>query len=812
MAEGRVTRDPDDPGHPLADALGVAGIGPTAIRRADGALVGALDVPCRQVNLRDEPRVNQAVTGLAELLASLPGPVQILVRNRAFDPTRHLADLAQHWSAGWADAHSQRLGHLGINRPTPTADGQQPTTYAGAVAAATTARLRQICCSVLLVQPPLRRPWWTRSSRPAHRRTQVRMLDSSLQGLGAQLGRAGWTSRRLRAVELHDLVEGAFELTPAPRSAVRHAVTAARRGAAGRHRIQISPARAAGFDVADPFPEWIKCHHDHLVIQGPGFTARWLRILALRGYPPEVEAGWLHWVATLPHDLDLALFVAPVADPAPRRSHAVARWPDDPDADPAVARALGRLVRTALLLGIGADTSEALQHATQDVRAELGTRGLRVSRALARQLDGLRSLLPLADNRLAAWRRIPAGPVAAALPLHAPGRADPGGIFLGATLAPNRGRAPVILNPVQAPNKHRHIAVLGRHGTDVTHSIMPLALGLWLQGASLAILDPAGTFGPLAKACGGRVVQPVMAGQAINIWDLAGVTDTRGFARAVRGLQDFWRLALPGLSVPQAAIVDAAIEPTYRQWQIEPADPATYARRPPTTADFVRAITAGYARHPTHGGAARELIERLRRLIHGPLAEVFDRLSTVALDRHCTVFDLRDPRAAQPDIPRLVAQVILRQLANRAPRARRGRIVVIDEVWPLLQAPQGTAVLRELATSAHTTSTTLLLGSRHVGDVAEHPGAEAILAACAAILLLPQHVRDAWLVRMACDLRYPHPETLERLQRGQGLAVFSDGARVALDVAGLGLDQRLFQGLRRPSDGDVPPREPGRMG
>ena len=184
----------------------------------------------------------------------------------------------------------------------------------------------------------------------------------------------------------------------------------------------------------------------------------------------------------------------------------------------------------------------------------------------------------------------------------------------------------------------------------------------------------------------------------------AGVTDTRGFARAVRGLQDFWRLALPGLGVLQAAIVDTAIKPTYRQRLIEPADPATYGRRPPTTADFVRAITVGYAQHPTHGGGARELIERLRRLIHGPLAEVFDRLTTDALDRHCTVFDLRDPRAAQPDIPRLVAQVILQQLANRPPRPRRGRVVVIDEVWPLLQAPLGTAVLRELATSATSSS------------------------------------------------------------------------------------------------------------
>ena len=79
----------------------------------------------------------------------------------------------------------------------------------------------------------------------------------------------------------------------------------------------------------------------------------------------------------------------------------------------------------------------------------------------------------------------------------------------------------------------------------------------------------------------------------MDVRALAGVTDTRGFARADRGLHDLWRLVLPGLSVLQAAIVDAAIKPTYRQRLIEPADPATYGRRPPTTADFVRAIRAG---------------------------------------------------------------------------------------------------------------------------------------------------------------------------------------------------------------------------
>ena len=59
---------------------------------------------------------------------------------------------------------------------------------------------------------------------------------------------------------------------------------------------------------------------------------------------------------------------------------------------------------------------------------------------------------------------------------------------------------------------------------------------------------------------------------------------------------------------------------------------------------------------------------------------------------------------------------------------------------------------------------------------------------------------------MARDLRYPHAETLERLQRGQGLwPSCADGARVALDVAGFGRDPRLFPGPTRPSGGEVPP-------
>ncbi|MCY3958708.1 MAG: hypothetical protein OXG65_10485 [Chloroflexi bacterium] len=779
---------PERPAHPLAAALGVAGIGPTAIHRADGALVGALEIETRHIALSDEPRVRDAVAALTQVLTTLPGPVQLLVRNRAFDPARHLAEMARHWSRNWAGARAPRVGHLDIPRHVPTAVGLPPVTYADAVAAAhASARLRLVRCVVVLAQAPRRERWWTRGPRRLDRRAQVREWDAALQRLGAQLARAGWSSRRLREVELHDLVEGTFGPNPTPRTAVRHAVTSQRRGDAARHRMA-SSASAVGFDNTDSLPEWIRCHRDHLVVQGPGATTRRVSILALGGYPPHVEAGWLSWVATCPYDLDLALFVTPVEGLAPWPTAAVTGPPDEPDLDPAVARAFGHPVRVAVVLGIGADTRASLQQATQHVAADLGTRCLRVGHGLVRQLDGLRSLLPLAENRLAGWRRLPAGPVAAALPLHAPGRHDPGGFLVGTDRGTDYGRAPVIVNPAAGPASQRHLAVLGRHGPEVARCLGSLALGLWLQGANLVILDLRGTFGPLARACGGRVARPTTGrGQAINVWDVAGITDRRGFARSVQGLQRFWRLALPGLSDAQAAIVDAAVPPTYRGRGINPADPATYDSRPPTTADFVRAITAFHGMDATHGGAARAVVERLRRLTQGPLAGVFDARTTVALDSPCTVVDLRDPRAQPPALPRLVAHAILQQLATRPPQAPRGRVVVIDEVWPLLHAEPSAALLEELATSSDTASTTILMGSQHVTDVVEHRRAAPILAACAMVLLLRQELRDERRLRDAFDLRHPDLDALEQLRQDHALAILADGDRLALTVADVGL-------------------------
>ena len=414
----------------------------------------------------------------------LAGPVQIVLHNRAFDPAAHVA--------GPGPALVGRLGgcpgqapraHPELDPRAPAADARRPATYARAVAAiATRAPLRQVRCVVLLAQPPRRRPWWTRGSRAPGPRAQLRALDAALERLGTQLDKARWPSQRLWDLDLHDLVEET--LRSAPTGARRQVVAPTRRHTAGRVRVEPAPGGACAFSIADLFPEWIACHQGHLEIQGPGPRSHYVRILALRDYPPEVEVGWLHWFATQPNDLDLALVVAPIDDPMALRTHVATSQPRPPEPDPAVTSALEEPVRLVLVLGIRAESVDTLRRTTQDAATALGARGFHLTRAPARQLDGLRSLLPLVDHRLHQWHTISAGPVAAALPLHALGRADPGGIVVGTTLGSDRGKAPVIVNPAAAESSPRHVLVLGRTRSDVTDGLMRVALGLWLQGGS----------------------------------------------------------------------------------------------------------------------------------------------------------------------------------------------------------------------------------------------------------------------------------------------------------------------------------------
>ena len=184
----------DGPHDPPPLPLGVQGIGQHGILRSDGGLVAAVEVRPLNLDLLAESQLAAAVAGLAQLLASLPGPIQIVLRNRAFDPAGHLADAARRWSATWDHKLDLRHRLLGVSAGEADGDARRPATYAHAVRAAHGRwHMRQVRCFVVLTQSPPghRGPWWSR--RPSS--------DHGPPIPGRSRRGCGWSARAWRAPE-----------------------------------------------------------------------------------------------------------------------------------------------------------------------------------------------------------------------------------------------------------------------------------------------------------------------------------------------------------------------------------------------------------------------------------------------------------------------------------------------------------------------------------------------------------------------------------------------------------------------------------
>ena len=191
-----------------------------------------------------EDQITAAVTGLAQFLTSLPRPIQIVLRNRAFDPSGYLDDVTRRWSAAWDHKLDRRRRLLGV--PGGGADGEagRPSTYAQAVEAAHGRwHLRQVRCFVLVAHeaPAPRISWWSRRSARDGEPEDPGMVDRRLQIIREGLARAGLTSRHLDGFDLADLVEGLFRPATVSAHRLRHALTNAPSNGAMRFPTDAPP-------------------------------------------------------------------------------------------------------------------------------------------------------------------------------------------------------------------------------------------------------------------------------------------------------------------------------------------------------------------------------------------------------------------------------------------------------------------------------------------------------------------------------------------------------------------------------------------
>ena len=500
------------------------------------------------------------------------------------------------------------------------------------------------------------------------------------------------------------------------------------------------------------------------------------RSLHLGRWPRSLDPGFLQGLMTAGVPMDLALHLGPIpAEQAARTlewqkvrfesaqslslnkgktlsSEAEIALEDVTRLRDEVQRGRERLFHASLSLTLHAQDDHVLTEMTQRAKSHFGATLGKLDTLAFRQREGLLSTLPLALNAVAAWRTLDTSSLARLFPFSPPDLDTRSGTLAGIDL---RACAPVVYDAFDGAHLNANTAVLARSGSGKSFATKLGVLRGLMRGVVAYVIDPEGEYASMARAAGGRVLSPGVAGQGLNPF----IIERRDGEELLQRIGSLRRLIEVMVGEPLGAERRAALDHVLAAYYAEPREGAGFG-------DFYSFLQE----------SDEDLAKLLRPFATGSLRHLLsdegdDLLAKEAL---VTVFDLR---LLEPELRPAAAMVCTETVWAAAARDPRPRLLVVDEVWSIMQHPQGAAFMVSMAKRARKHRLGLQFITQDVQDllsedssrtITGHSG-RALLQNAAFKLLLQQDAAAISTVGEAFDLPPDLQRWLLSCQRGDGL-------------------------------------------
>ena len=424
-----------------------------------------------------------------------------------------------------------------------------------------------------------------------------------------------------------------------------------------------------------------------------------------------------------------------------------------------VQRGRERLFHASLSVTLHARDAQSLKEMTQRARAHFAATLGKLDLLAFRQREGLLSTLPLALNAVAEWRTLDTSSVARLFPFSPPDLDTRSGTLYGIDL---RASSPVVYDPFDGTHLNANTAVLARSGSGKSFATKLGVLRGLCRGVRAYVIDPEGEYADMARAAGGRVLSPGVAGQGMNPF----VIDQGDAEELLQRIGSLRRLIEVMVGERLGAERRAALDHALAGYYDKPRERTGFR-------DF-------YAHLERDGDG--DLAKLLRPFATGSLRHLLsdegdDLLSKEAL---VTVFDLR---LLEPELRPAAAMVCTETVWAAAARDPRPRLLVVDEVWSIMQHPEGAAFMVSMAKRARKHRLGLQFITQDVQDllsedtsraITGHSG-RALLQNAAFKLLLQQDAAAIGAVGDAFDLPLDLQRWLLSCPRGDGLLLARGG-------------------------------------
>ena len=424
-----------------------------------------------------------------------------------------------------------------------------------------------------------------------------------------------------------------------------------------------------------------------------------------------------------------------------------------------VQRGRERLFHASLSITLHAKDEKSLKEMTQRAKAHFAATLGKLDALAFRQREGLLSTLPLGLNAVAVWRTLDTSSLARLFPFSPPDLDTRSGTLYGIDL---RACSPIVYDPWDGTHLNQNTAVLARSGSGKSFATKLGVLRGITRGVTAYVIDPEGEYADMARAAGGRVLSPGVPGQGMNPFVIER-GDSEELLQRIGSLRRLIEVMVgESLGAARRASLDHSLAGYYAQ----PRERTGFK-------DF-------YSYLESEGDG--DLAKLLRPFATGSLRHLLsdegdDLLGNEAL---VTVFDLR---LLEPELRPAAAMVCTETVWAAAAQDPKPRLLVVDEVWSIMQHPEGAAFMVSMAKRARKHRLGLQFITQDVQDllsedssrtITGHSG-RALLQNAAFKLLLQQDAAAISTVGDAFDL----PEDLQRwllsCPRGDGLLLARGG-------------------------------------
>ena len=428
-----------------------------------------------------------------------------------------------------------------------------------------------------------------------------------------------------------------------------------------------------------------------------------------------------------------------------------------------VQRGRERLFHSSLSITLHAKDEASLKEMTQRAKAHFAATLGKLDNLAFRQREGLLSTLPLALNAVAEWRTLDTSSIARLFPFSPPDLDTRSGTLYGIDM---RACSPVVYDPWDGTHLNANTAVLARSGSGKSFATKLGVLRGLTRGITAYVIDPEGEYADMARAAGGRVLSPGVPGEGMNPF-VIDKGDSEEMLQRIGSLRRLIEVMIgESLGAERRASLDHALAGYYAR----PRERTGFR-------DFYKYLQESEAgdRDP-ESSSGQALARLLRPFATGSLRHLLsdegdDLLSNEAL---VTVFDLR---LLEPELRPAAAMVCTETVWAAAAQDPKPRLLVVDEVWSIMQHPEGAAFMVSLAKRARKHRLGLQFITQDVQDllsedssrtITGHSG-RALLQNAAFKLLLQQDAAAISTVGDAFDLPQDLQRWLLSCPRGDGL-------------------------------------------